>query len=66
MDIFVKAIENEVERQKKLSDSGKPVEMEVRNVLKDGSTEFMSPLPGSARMYPETDLPLLKITRQII
>ncbi len=26
----------------------------------------MRPLPGSARMYPETDLPLLKISRQMI
>jgi Glu-tRNA(Gln) amidotransferase subunit E-like FAD-binding protein len=66
MDIFVNAIENEVIRQKELSDEGKPVEMEVRNVLPDATTEFMRPLPGSARMYPETDLPLLKISRDFI
>lgn len=30
---------------------------ETRRALKDGSTQFMRPLPGAARMYPETDLP---------
>ncbi|MCK5624457.1 Glu-tRNA(Gln) amidotransferase subunit GatE [Candidatus Pacearchaeota archaeon] len=66
MNVFIKAINNEVERQKKLSDSKKPTEMEVRNVLPDASSKFMRPLPGSARMYPETDLPLLKISRNLI
>ncbi len=66
MNIFIKAIEGEVLRQKKLSDAKKPTEMEVRNAQKDGSTKFMRPLPGSARMYPETDLPLLKISRDFI
>ena len=66
MNVFIKAIENEIERQKKLSDNKKPVEMEVRNVLPDATTKFMRPLPGSARMYPETDLPLLKISRDLI
>ncbi|MFH1608028.1 MAG: Glu-tRNA(Gln) amidotransferase subunit GatE [archaeon] len=66
MKIFVKAIENEIERQKELSDSKNPVEMEVRNVLPDATTKFMRPLPGGARMYPETDLPLLRISRNFI
>ena len=66
MNIFVQAIENEIERQKKLSDEKKPTAMEVRNVLPDASTEFLRPLPGSARMYPETDLGLLKISRDFI
>ena len=38
----------------------------VRNVLDDASTEFLRPIPGKARMYPETDLPLLKISRDSI
>ena len=66
MKVFVKAIENEILRQKKLSDVKTPTGMEVRNVLADATTEFMRPLPGSARMYPETDLPLLKISRDFI
>ena len=40
--------------------------MEVRNAQKDGTTKFMRPLPGSARMYPETDLPLLRISKGFI
>ena len=39
---------------------------EVRNALADGGSEFLRPMPGSDRMYPETDLPLLKISRDII
>lgn len=66
MKIFVKVIENEILRQKRLSDKKNPVKMEVRNAQKDYSTKYMRPLPGSARMYPETDLPLLKISRQMI
>ena len=66
MDIFVKAIDNEIERQRDLSDTKKPTDMEVRNVLPDASSKFMRPLPGSARMYPETDLPILKISRDLI
>lgn len=37
----------------------KEVPKETRRALKDGSTEFMRPLPGAARMYPETDIPLI-------
>lgn len=66
MKVFVNAIENEIIRQKELSDKKKPVKPEVRNVLADGTTEYLRPLPGSARMYPETDLPLLYISRDLI
>ena len=44
--------------------SGVPVE--TRRALDDGNTEFMRPLPGSSRMYPETDLPLLEISQGYI
>jgi len=66
MKIFVKAIENEVQRQRKLSDEKTRVKMEVRNVLPDATTKYMRPLPGAARMYPETDLPLLRISKRMI
>jgi len=68
MKTFIKTIENEILRQKELSDSGKPTEAEVRNALndKDCITEFLRPMPGADRMYPETDLPLLKISRDFI
>ncbi len=38
---------------------------EVRRA--DGTlTRFMRPLPGSARMYPETDEPVIPITRELL
>lgn len=39
---------------------------ETRKANPDGSTEFMRPLPGSARMYPETDEPPIVITEERI
>jgi len=69
-DIFIDVVEKEVERQKKNLEKnlqGKEnLAMEVRGANEDGTTKFLRPLPGGARMYPETDLPLLKISRQII
>jgi Glu-tRNA(Gln) amidotransferase subunit E-like FAD-binding protein len=39
---------------------------EVRNALPDGTSEFLRPMPGGARMYPETDHPLIKIPRKLL
>ena len=64
--IMIKTVENEVKRQSELVNKGKKNISEVRNSLPDGTTEFLRPIPGSARMYPETDLPLLKISRESI
>jgi len=61
--IMIKTIETEVHRQMKEGAKGKP---EVRNSLADGTTRFLRPIPGAARMYPETDLPLLKIHKNLI
>jgi len=66
MRTFLKVIENEVIRQKNLHDQGKSTSAEVRNALADGTSEFLRPMPGADRMYPETDLPLLKIGRSFI
>jgi Glu-tRNA(Gln) amidotransferase subunit E-like FAD-binding protein len=64
--IMIKTVENEIARQEKNLKSKKKLEGEVRNALPDGKTEFLRPLPGAARMYPETDLPLLHISRELI
>ena len=40
------------------------VPKEVRRAMPDGLTEYMRPLPGAARMYPETDVPPVFITEQ--
>jgi glutamyl-tRNA(Gln) amidotransferase subunit E len=37
---------------------------EVRRSLPDNSTEYMRPLPGAARMYPETDVPPVRVTQE--
>jgi len=65
-DVFVIAVEREVVRQINLINEKKKVEASVRNVLGNGESEFLRPMPGSSRMYPETDLPLLKISKDFI
>jgi glutamyl-tRNA(Gln) amidotransferase subunit E len=37
---------------------------EVRRSLADNTTEYMRPLPGAARMYPETDVPPVRVTNE--
>jgi Glu-tRNA(Gln) amidotransferase subunit E-like FAD-binding protein len=51
-----KVIEYEVERQLKLIKQGKRLKNEVRKAEPDGTTSFLRPMPGAARMYPETDV----------
>ena len=36
------------------------VPKEVRKANPDGTSSYMRPMPGAARMYPETDIPLVK------
>lgn len=43
---------------------GVPAETRVPNP--DGTTRYMRPRPGAARMYPETDIPPIQITEQRI
>jgi glutamyl-tRNA(Gln) amidotransferase subunit E len=38
---------------------------ETRRALPNGCSEYMRPLPGSARMYPETDVPAVMITEEM-
>ncbi|MCU0642242.1 MAG: Glu-tRNA(Gln) amidotransferase subunit GatE [archaeon] len=61
--MMIKTVDLEIERQ--IHDlKNKKKEGEVRNALPDGKTEFSRPMPGQARMYPETDLPLLRVGRE--
>ena len=64
--IMEKCVDLEVLRQKEFLDNKKVNDFEVRNCLPDGNTEFIRPMPGASRMYPETDLPLLHISRDFI
>jgi len=60
--LISKTIITEIERQQK----EKLTKGEVRKANPDGTTSYLRPLPGKARMYPETDLPLIKISREMI
>ena len=65
-NLIVTSVEKEIERQLDLIKNKETVERTVRQVLEDGTTKFMRPMPGSARMYPETDLPLIKISKEMM
>ncbi|MCL1979254.1 MAG: Glu-tRNA(Gln) amidotransferase subunit GatE, partial [Methanomassiliicoccaceae archaeon] len=40
------------------------VPQETRDPLPDGTTRYSRPLPGAARMYPETDVPPIPLTAE--
>ncbi len=44
----------------------KGVPAETRTANADGTTKYMRPRPGAARMYPETDIPPTLITEELI
>lgn len=39
---------------------------ETRRALEDGNSEYMRPLPGASRMYPETDHLPIELTKDVI
>jgi len=39
---------------------------ETRAANEDGTTKYMRPQPGSARMYPETDVPPIVVTEELL
>ncbi|MEA3248126.1 MAG: Glu-tRNA(Gln) amidotransferase subunit GatE [Nanoarchaeota archaeon] len=63
--MMIKMIDTEISRQKECVKNNE-CKGEVRGALPDGSSKFQRPIPGAARMYPETDVPLLKISRELI
>lgn len=44
----------------------KEVPKETRIANPDGTTKYARPLPGAERMYPETDIPVIPITKEIL
>ncbi len=61
LKMMPKVIEIEVKRQQK--EKG---EAHVRKFNPDGTTEFLRPMPGAARMYPETDIEPIRITKEML
>ena len=64
--LIPKVINNEIKRQQEIINKNEKVEKTVRQALEDGNSKFLRPMPGASRMYPETDLPLIKISKFII
>lgn len=60
LGLLSKVIELEVQRQSVI----KKVEKETRTVMPDGTTKFMRPLPGASRMYPETDIKPIVVSKE--
>lgn len=42
------------------------VPAETRTAKEDGTTRYMRPRPGAARMYPETDIPPVLLTAELL
>lgn len=61
--MMIQTVDVEIKRQLE-NLKNKEHKGEVRNAKEDGTSEFLRPMPGHARMYPETDLKILKISRE--
>jgi len=59
----VEALKAVIERAKKALEG---VPSETRVAKPDGTTRYMRPRPGAARMYPETDIPPIRISKEYI
>jgi glutamyl-tRNA(Gln) amidotransferase subunit E len=59
----LKALKAVVERVQMAFDG---VPEETRAAIDDGTTRYMRPRPGAARMYPETDIPPVKVTSDLV
>lgn len=61
LNLIPKIIENEIKRQIKGMK-----EKTVRKAMKDGTSTFLRPLPGAARLYPETDIKPVLVNKNIL
>ncbi|VVB80119.1 Glutamyl-tRNA(Gln) amidotransferase subunit E [uncultured archaeon] len=63
--MMITTVNEEIKRQKECLKENS-CKKEVRRAEANGKSTFLRPMPGSARMYPETDLKLIKISREIL
>ncbi|MBI2523589.1 Glu-tRNA(Gln) amidotransferase subunit GatE [Candidatus Woesearchaeota archaeon] len=61
-----KVIEHEIRRQLSAINEGKKLTREVRKAEPDFTTSFLRPLPGAARLYPETDVTRIKVDKKYV
>ena len=66
LDMIPDIIDKEIERQLYLIKKGQKVEEETRLANADGTTDYMRPLPGGERMYPETDVQPFVVTPELL
>ena len=59
-------IENEVKRQLSLIKNNKKITADVRKANPDNTTSYLRPIGSSSRMYPETDVPPITITKKML
>jgi glutamyl-tRNA(Gln) amidotransferase subunit E len=63
-------LENAVDALKAVTERArvalKGVPEETRAANPDGTTKYMRPRPGAARMYPETDVPPIHVTKEYL
>ncbi|MSR86058.1 Glu-tRNA(Gln) amidotransferase subunit GatE [Candidatus Woesearchaeota archaeon] len=57
-----KVIEEELKRQ--IAEKNGVAHVRKANV--DGTSTFLRPMPGAARMYPETDIPVISVSKEMI
>jgi Glu-tRNA(Gln) amidotransferase subunit E-like FAD-binding protein len=60
-----KVVDYEIKRQIDCINKKKVLNKEVRKAEPDFTTSFLRPMPGGARMYPETDVLSLKISKEL-
>ncbi len=63
--MMIKTVDEEMKRQVECIKTNS-CKKEVRRAEINGKSTFLRPMPGAARMYPETDLKLIKISREIL
>jgi len=61
-----KVIDYEITRQSTLIKNHKKIKKEVRKAEYDFKTTYLRPMPGSARMYPETDIKPIEVTKKLL
>jgi len=60
-----KVVDYEIKRQSAAVKKGEKLNKEVRKAEPDMTTSFMRPMPGGARMYPETDILPFVISKEL-
>lgn len=61
-----KIIFYEIKREVSEIKSKKKIESHVRKADPDFTTSFLRPMPGAARMYPETDVPPIPLEKEFL